>query len=139
MVDNVKIDEVALSESKEASERSLLVTDANGNESMRGKVKKVFFSPNGDHWEAKGGQRTMIANDRPLKQTIGVDHSRAIDSAKHELKAAEQELNRNTKEESDAKDALLDVSHRLFDCALVSLACLTQTLLSLLTGTKSME
>lgn len=117
LVDNVKIDETALAESKETSERALLVTDGNGRESMRGKVKKVFFLPDGDHWEAKGGQRTMIANDRQLKQTIGVDHSRAIETAKHELKAVEKELSRARKEEEDVKEALLQVRYCSFDTA----------------------
>jgi chromosome segregation ATPase len=110
LVDNAKIDESALVDSKVASERALLVTDANGNETIRGHVKKAYFYPDGDHWEIRGGNRTMVANDKNMKQTIGVDKTKAIDSAKHELKAIEQELKRNQKEEQDVKDASLDVS-----------------------------
>ena len=114
LVDNCKIDEMALADSKEASERALLVTDGQGRESIRGKVKKVYFMPNGDHWEARGGSRMMTSNDRPLKQTIGIDQSKAIDSAKHDLKAAEQELRRNQSEQQAVDDALMDVSRRQF-------------------------
>jgi hypothetical protein len=45
-----------------------------------------------------------------MKQTIGVDKTKAIDSAKHELKAIEQELKRNEKEELDVREASKDVS-----------------------------
>jgi chromosome segregation ATPase len=112
LVDNCRIDESALTDSKEASEKALLVTDANGKESIRGgKVKKVYFLPNGDFWDAKGGSRMMVSNDKPLKETIGVDRSNAINQGKHELKALEQELRRNRAEEDAVKDALFDVSH----------------------------
>ncbi|KAL3792589.1 hypothetical protein HJC23_005559 [Cyclotella cryptica] len=109
LVDNCKIDESALADSKEDSERALLVSDSSGRESIRGKVKKVFFMPNGDHWEAKGGSRMMVSHDRPLKQTIGVDRSRAIDAGKIEIRGLEQELARNRKEEEAVKDALLEL------------------------------
>ena len=66
--------------------------------------------PNGDHWEAKGGSRMMVSNDRPLKQTIGIDRSNAIDSAKHELKALDHELARNKEEQKGVDAALMDVS-----------------------------
>jgi hypothetical protein len=51
----------------------------------------------------------MVSHDRPLKQTIGVDRSRAIDAGKIEIRALEQELARNRKEEDAVKDALLEV------------------------------
>jgi hypothetical protein len=51
----------------------------------------------------------MVSNDKPLKQTIGVDRSRAIDAGKIEIRALEQELARNKKEEEAVKDALLEV------------------------------
>ena len=52
----------------------------------------------------------MVSHDRPLKQTIGVDRSRAIDAGKIEIRGLEQELARNRKEEEAVKDALLEVS-----------------------------
>lgn len=51
----------------------------------------------------------MVSHDRPLKQTIGVDRSRAIDAGKIEIRALQQELTRNKKEEDAVKDALLEV------------------------------
>jgi 7-keto-8-aminopelargonate synthetase-like enzyme len=51
----------------------------------------------------------MVSNDKPLKQTIGVDCSRAIDAGKIEIRALEQELARNKKEEEAVIDALLEV------------------------------
>jgi chromosome segregation ATPase len=126
LVDNVKIDQSALSDSKEGSERALLVTDSNGAESIRGgHVKKVYFMPNGDYWETRGGSRAMNANDRPLKQTIGVDRSKAIDSAKHELKALELEVKRCQSEEYAVKEAVLDVSICICVLLLCCLARLT--------------
>lgn len=44
-----------------------------------------------------------------MKQTIGVDRSRAIDAGKIEIRALEQELARNKKEEEAVIDALLEV------------------------------
>ena len=109
LVDSARIDESALADSKEISERALLVTDGNGRESIRGKVvKKVYFLPSGDHWKAQSGSRNMVANDKPMKQTIGVDRSAAIDAAKHEVKAVEQELSRNKTEEAAASKEEFD-------------------------------
>jgi len=102
LVDHCNIDTIALSESKESSEQALLMTDGSGKQSIRGgKVRKVYFLPNADHWETdKAGNRVMIANDRGMKQkTIGVDRSKAIESTKHEVKALQQELVRNKSEE----------------------------------------
>ena len=44
LVDNCKIDKSALVDSKEDSERALLVSDSSGRESIRGKVKKLFYA-----------------------------------------------------------------------------------------------
>ncbi|KAL9181634.1 hypothetical protein ACHAXT_010439 [Thalassiosira profunda] len=106
LVDNCNIDTSALTESKESSEQALLVKDGQGRRSIRGgKIRKVFFLPNGDHWEAKAGNLVMVGNDRGLKQTIGVDRSAAIESIKHEMKALHTELTRNKEEEKGVKDA----------------------------------
>lgn len=105
LVDHAKIDTSALADSKESSEQALLSRE-NGRSFIKGgKIGKVFFLPNGDHWEAKGGNVMMVGNDRGMKQTIGIDRSAAIESAKHELKALQQELARNKEELKGVNDA----------------------------------
>ncbi|KAK1745143.1 structural maintenance of chromosomes protein 6 [Skeletonema marinoi] len=104
LVDSCKIDESALADSKEDSEDKLLNKEGNGKRSIRGKVKKVFCLPSGDFWQVNKGLLNITSNDRPLKQTIGVDRSAAIDSAKHELKAIQKELDRNEREVKAIKD-----------------------------------
>lgn len=105
LVDHAKIDTLALADSKESSEEALLVRD-NGRSSIKGgKIGKVFFLPKGDHWEAKGGNVMMVSNDRGMRQTIGIDRSAAIESAKHEMKALQQEVTRNQEEQKGVKDA----------------------------------
>jgi len=100
LVDSANIDLTALGESKESSEQALLVKNGNSCSIKGGKIRKVFFYPNGDFWECnKAGNLGMISNERGMKQTIGVDRSAAIETTKHELKALQQELNRNKEEE----------------------------------------
>jgi hypothetical protein len=66
LVDNCKIDQSALADSRKDCERALLVSDSSGRESIRGKIKKVFFMPNGDHWVSSFapcyGQCAMISS-----------------------------------------------------------------------------
>ena len=116
LVDSCKIDESALADSKEDSEDKLLNGEGNGKRSIRGKVKKVFCLPSGDFWQVNKGVLNITSNDRPLKQTIGVDRSAAIDSAKHELKAIQKELDRNEREVKAIKDqskrAKVEWNHR---------------------------
>ena len=100
LVDSCKIDESALADSKDDSENKLLNKDSSGKCSIRGKVKKVYCLPNGDFWQVNKGFLNITSNERPLKQTIGVDRSAAIDSAKHEMKAIQKELERNKREEA---------------------------------------
>lgn len=109
LVDSCKIDTSALADSKESSETTLLNRDdSSGKCSIRGKVKKVFCLPNGDFWQVNKGLLNIVSNDRPLRQTIGVDRSDAIDAAKHELKAIQKELERNKREEK----VIVDQSNR---------------------------
>ena len=106
LVDHANIDTSALAESKESSERALLVRENNGKCSIKGEnIRKVFFLPNGDYWEAKMGNMMMVGNDRDMKQTIGVDRSAAIESIKHEMVALQKELARNKEEERGVKEA----------------------------------
>lgn len=106
LVDHANIDTSALAESKESSERALLLRENSGKCSIKGgKIRKVFFLPNGDYWEAKMGNMMMVGNDRGMKQTIGVDRSAAIESIKHEMVALQKELARNREEERGVKEA----------------------------------
>lgn len=106
LVDHANIDTSALADSKESSERALLVRESNGKCSIKGgKVRKVFFLPNGDYWEARMGNMMMVGNDRGMKQTIGVDRSAALESTKHELVALQKEMARNKQELKEVKDA----------------------------------
>ena len=96
LVDSKNIDTFALIDSKEAGERALLVRNGGKSSIRGGKIKKVFFFPKGDHWDVnKAGGQSVWGNDKALKQTVGVDRSGAIESAKYEMKAMQQELARN--------------------------------------------
>ncbi|KAL7539962.1 hypothetical protein ACHAWF_012462 [Thalassiosira exigua] len=106
LVDHCNIDTSALTESKEAGERALLVTNSNGRRSVRGKIRKVYFLPKGDFWDVdRAGNLGMVSNDRAMKKTIGVDRSAAIEATKHEMNALQQELARNKEEEKGVKAA----------------------------------
>ena len=93
LVDQAKIDQNALSASKEESERLLLVVDNNDKESIRGgNIKEVYFLPRGDVWKVNAqGYRNMRSNERQLRQTIGADTTAAIEEAKNELQQLEEE------------------------------------------------
>ena len=105
LVDSCKIDESALADSKESSEDALLDRDnASGKHSIRGKVKKVYCLPNGDFWQVNKGLLNIVSNDRSLRQTIGVDRSAAIDSAKLEVQTIQQELGRNKRDVKAIQD-----------------------------------
>jgi chromosome segregation ATPase len=100
LVDNCKIDERALSQSREESERLLLVKGNNGRYSIRGKVKNVFILPQGDNWSVRDGNISMVANEKKLRQTIGVDKSAALADAKREAQSIKEELDVLRREES---------------------------------------
>jgi chromosome segregation ATPase len=94
LVDNARIDERALSRSKEHSEQQLLARDNNGRNIIRGnKLKEVFFLPRGDCWKlTKGGNIQMISNSRTrMNQSIGVDMAGAVQEAEMELQSMRQE------------------------------------------------
>jgi len=85
MVDHLRIDQRAVCESKESSERSLLVHDNHGRLSIRGgTIREVFFLPQGDRWILANGNLSLNSNDRKLKQTLGIDRSAAIAEMKVE-------------------------------------------------------
>jgi predicted nucleic acid-binding Zn-ribbon protein len=95
MVDNCKIDEKALTRSKEDGEQKLLIRGENGRKNaIRGnRFKEVFFLPKGDNWRVtKGGNIQMISNTRPrMKHSIGVDTHGAIREAKIEYESLKEE------------------------------------------------
>lgn len=97
LVDNCKIDEKALTRSKDEGEQKLLIRGEHGRKnSIRGnRFKEVFFLPKGDNWKiTKGGNIQMMANTRPrMKQSIGVDMLGAIREAKIELDGLLEERN----------------------------------------------
>lgn len=112
LIDSGNIDQSALCDSKDDSESALLVSDNRGASIRGGKVKKVFFLPDGDHWETKGGLKTMISNDRKMIQTIGTDRREAIRLAKEDLRAVADELKRAKQESKGLEDALYDAKVR---------------------------
>jgi len=91
LVDNCRIDQVALMTSKRSSEDALLM-EQNGQYYIRGGIKMVYFLPNGDYWAITNGTRSMTSNDRQLKQRIGLDRSGAIRDAENELTNISEEL-----------------------------------------------
>lgn len=93
LVDNCKIEERALSRSKSESEQKLLYKDDSGKNKIRGSIKSVYFLPKGDHWEVnRSGAVSMMANERPLKQQVGMDKTAALVEAKREVDQATVEL-----------------------------------------------
>ncbi len=109
LVDNVRIDQVALALSKEQSEEILLVQDSNGKESMRWpEIQRVYFLPFGDFWLVRGGYRTMTSSDnrKGLRQTIGIDRTAAINEAQREKDTLQQEVEECQTKEKQATDKL---------------------------------
>lgn len=107
IVDNCKIEENALARSKDESEQKLLV-DEGGRLSLRGKIKKVFFLPKGDNWSVKGSAKQMVANEKgQLRQSIGLDKSKALEEAKRDTESVQNELSVLRREE-----AKLEHEHR---------------------------
>ena len=111
LVDWAKIDTKALCRGKKESEDLLLVKDRNNRTAIRGgKIKEVYFLPDGDNWKVSGGHKNMISNPRRLKKTIGTDVTSAIkdskndhQSVKDELRAKENEFRRLDSEHTEHK------------------------------------
>mmetsp|Transcript_12762 Transcript_12762/g.27023 ORF Transcript_12762/g.27023 Transcript_12762/m.27023 type:complete len:1315 (-) Transcript_12762:148-4092(-) len=106
LVDNCKIDQVAVAESKEISERGLLV-NSNGRDAIKGNVKRVFFLPNGDNWTVMRGSLQMISNERRPKQTIGIDRTAAIRDKEADVRMLKDEVDQKRKAENDLKKEAL--------------------------------
>lgn len=110
MVDHLRIDQCAVSKSKEASERSLLVQDSRGRLSIRGgTIRQVYFLPHGDRWTVGNGNLSLTSNSQRLKQTLGIDRSAAIAELKVEASQLShdqaQHKERQTQLEREQKDA----------------------------------
>ena len=107
LVDNARIDQNALANSKEEGERALLVRDSRGREGIRHSfIKEVYSLPNGDFWRIMNGSRAMISNERRLKQTIGMDQTAAVEEAKRELSHLHKELHRVQQEYKTVSEQL---------------------------------
>lgn len=109
LVDNVRIDQIALALSKEQSEELLLVQGNNGKESIRwAEIQRVFFLPHGDFWQVKGGYRTMTSSDsrKGLRQTIGIDRTAAINEAQREKDTLQQEVDECALKEKEANERM---------------------------------
>ena len=109
LVDNSKIDTVALAESKEASERALLIRRANGSEALAGIIKNVIFLPDGDSWSIQRGSRQIVSNEQRLKQSIGVDRTAAIREVKRELQHLDSE-----RQQKEAAWTALDKERKMY-------------------------
>lgn len=99
LIDTCRIEERALAQSKEESEEKLL-QEVNGKYSIRGKIKNVFFLPNGDNWSVTKGNLNMVANEKRFRQTIGVDKTAALADAKRDVEMVQKELAIAKEEES---------------------------------------
>ena len=107
LVDNSRIDQLALAKSKDESEELLLVQDNNGRESIRwDTLQRVYFLPHGDTWQVRGGYRTMTSNDskKGLRQTIGIDRTAAINEATREKDALQKEVDESILKERRVKE-----------------------------------
>lgn len=100
LVDNCKIEEKALSRSKKESEDLLLHRGGDGRFAIRGRVKTVFFLPRGDSWNVKNGTLGMSSNEKRMRETIGVDKSKAIAETRNEMQAIQHEVDQHRREEN---------------------------------------
>ena len=86
LVDNSRIEKIALGKSKDDSQAKLMTTDPSGRAAIRGgKIQQVFFLPKGDMWQVRGGQTSLISNEKKLRKTISADKSEAIAAAKRDV------------------------------------------------------
>jgi chromosome segregation ATPase len=112
LVDNCKIEERALSRSKQESEEKLLYQQG-GRNRIRGNIKSVYFLPKGDHWEVnKSGSVSMMSNEKELRQTVDLDKTAALvearreaDQVQSELRVLNQEHNRLEHQHTDRQRA----------------------------------
>ena len=99
LVDNAKIERKVVARNLELSERHLLVNNGGGNQ-IRGPYDHVYYLPKGDYWQVKGGTRANFSNDKPIRNTIGVDKSAAIEESRREEARLNKELVEKTANEA---------------------------------------
>jgi len=85
LVDQAKIEKNGLGKSKEESQEKLLTRDASGRLRVRGKISQVHFLPRGDTWSVRGGQLSVMSNDRKPRGLLSKDMGDAIAAAKDEV------------------------------------------------------
>ena len=101
LIDHARIDQKALGRDRPSTENILLYKNEKGDDAIRGNIKQIFFYPNGDNWQVNNGSKGLFSNgNKKLRQTIGVDRSAAIQSAKGELELIQQELQQARSEEA---------------------------------------
>jgi len=105
LVDNCRTDQVALMSSKDSSEKALLQNNRNNTNSIRGgNIKQVYFLPKGDFWRVtKGGQLSVFATDKKLRQSIGVDRTDAIRESERDVDHITIEKTKLNQVEKDVK------------------------------------
>lgn len=93
LVDNVRADQTAVMESKQAVEQILLENRGDASRIRGGQIKKCHFLPDGDYYSVdRKGQANMYANEARMKQSIGVDKSDAIKEAISDEKLVSEDL-----------------------------------------------
>jgi len=101
LVDAANIDTIALSESREASERALIYTNEKGEEALRGIIKNVYCGRQGDTWNIRNGSKAMFASNKDaICKKLDVDKSAAIEQITKEIDRLQEALVTCTKEES---------------------------------------
>jgi chromosome segregation ATPase len=92
LVDFQRIDQKALTRSKKDGEQKLLYRNDSGSLAIRGIANQVYFLPDGDFWQVRGGLQSAISNTQKMRSTIGVDKTAAIHQAQSEANQFETEL-----------------------------------------------
>lgn len=99
LVDNAGIEKIGLGKSKEESQAKLLTTDESGKSMIRGgKINQVYFLPRGDMWQVRGGNTSLISNERKMRKTLSADMSQAIAEARRDFEQCQAELESVEKE-----------------------------------------
>jgi len=92
LVDNARIDQIALCDDIDSSERLLLYRNEKGQDALKGNIKDVYCLPDGDHWTVKGGSKALFTNEKQMRKTISMDATAAIWQAREEDSEPRSEL-----------------------------------------------
>jgi chromosome segregation ATPase len=99
LVDNAKIDQVALARDRVKSELAL-IENRDGRKVLKGIIKEVYCLPHGDHWILRNGQQAAFSNEKRLKHTIGTDKSAAIAQFKRDIDQLDVDVQEAQREEN---------------------------------------